>query len=440
MSLLFDLTSLCVYLNHRKVKWKIKQLKDTAALPPVTVLGMHDVLHMASERGDAEPNGRLYLSMSDGGHLYLPKQMESHSVIFTVPLGHEFAIAFDKQAFTGQDITYDRFDDGEDKNKIGIANTAKNNAVMAWLSSPDELRRIVRNYRELPVPGEQVDSAISPSDNSKSRKSKVKELLDLEERRILLQPLWDALQNCQAIDDNKLARLVELLRKHTVVNHKVIVFVRRYMTACYLEKALMRLLPTLSIGCTVREQGEKAELKSPGERDRIIQDFAPNANPNRRHKTDSYHILICTDADGIGLNMQDANVVINYDLPSSADLLFQRAGRVIRMTPDAERIVVVYTFLPEYSVGSTDLEKALRKLRNTMQERHEKSKEVVGGNILPPDSNPLVVPMACKEDILQLTRQFPMPEESLAGNAPSPDSHYAIYLYFPVTDASLRRL
>ncbi|WP_366145953.1 MULTISPECIES: C-terminal helicase domain-containing protein [unclassified Nostoc] len=45
-----------------------------------------------------------------------------------------------------------------------------------------------------------------------------------------------------------------------------------------------------------------------------------------------YDVLICTDADGLGVNLQDADTVVNYDPPEGADELFQRAGRVLRMT------------------------------------------------------------------------------------------------------------
>jgi superfamily II DNA or RNA helicase len=410
-----------------KAVWNIKHLPDTAAMPPVTVLGMHDVLRMASERGDSDCNGRLYIAMPNGHQLYLPKQLESHRVEYSLPLSMEFSDAFDKKVFRGKNVPFDRFDDVEDKNLTGVANTSENNAVTAWLSSPEELRRIVAYYLDLRSADQQLDSAAPLAENSTSRKRRVEEPLEWEKRRDLLQPLWIALQSYQVKDDNKFTVLVKLLQEHFEKGHKVIVFVGRHTTACYLEKHLKIFVPHISIGCTVRDGGTEAELKSATERDRIIREFAPKANPTRRSNAVTSQILICTDADGIGLNLQDANVVINYDLTRSADLLFQRVGRVIRMTDDPERSVIIYTLLPNYSAGSGDLEKELQQIINNVVERHDNSTKVVGGSILPPDNGPLVVSLACKDDVLALTKQFPMPEDSLTGASSSPDSHFAIY-------------
>lgn len=410
-----------------ELEWSIKQLTETATVPPVTVLGMYDVLHMACNRGDEEPNGRLYIRLSDRSHLYLPRQIESYRVEYPLPLSQEFAEAFENEALRGQDITYDRFDEVADKNLTGIANTGENNAVTAWLSSPDELRRIVENYRKPHLPILQTDTTINRPDVAKKRKTGPSQPMEWHDRQRLLQPLCDALQYIQTKDDRKLMMLVDLLKKQVPANRKAVIFVRRYTTANYLERHLKNLLHDISIGCTVRERDTESELRPAGERERIIRDFAPLANPGRRHSTVFYDVLICTDADGIGLNMQDANVVINYDLPPSADLLFQRAGRVIRMTKDPDRLVIIYTFLPECSVRSSKLETTLQKVRDTMEERHGKSTLVVGGSILPEGDDPLIIPLARREDIVNLAKQFPMPEEGLAKNAQPLDSHYAIY-------------
>lgn len=406
-------------------RWKITKLKETAALFPVTVLSLYDVLHMASIRGDAEQDGRLYLRLPDGRHFYLPKRLESHRVEYSPLLSQEFADAFDAKAFRGKFIPYDRFDEEQDKTVTGIANTTENNAVIAWLSSPAELKRIVKNYCTPPKSPQQPSSASPPPSASRRRRSE--ELLELEEQQRLLQPLQNALHVFATQSDEKLRELTRLIGQHTETKCKVIVFVRRYATARFLEEQINRLLPQISVGCTVREDKDEAELKSPRDRERIIREFAPNANEGRRKPTRNHDILICTDADGIGLNMQDANVVINYDLPPSVDLLWQRVGRVIRMTDDPERTVIVYTFLPRCAVGSPALEKALSRLRNTMQERHEKSATVVGGSILPQDDQPLIVPMANKEEVAQLMQHFPLPENSLVGNVAATDLHFALY-------------
>jgi SNF2 family DNA or RNA helicase len=54
-------------------------------------------------------------------------------------------------------------------------------------------------------------------------------------------------------------------------------------------------------------------------------------------------ILISTDAGGEGLNLQFANVVINYDLPWNPMKIEQRIGRVDRIGQN--RDVYVYNFI-----------------------------------------------------------------------------------------------
>ncbi|MCH8194422.1 MAG: DEAD/DEAH box helicase, partial [Planctomycetes bacterium] len=55
-------------------------------------------------------------------------------------------------------------------------------------------------------------------------------------------------------------------------------------------------------------------------------------DPIKRFKTDPEHkIFLSTDAGGVGLNLQNASVVINMDLPWNPAVLEQRIGRVHRL-------------------------------------------------------------------------------------------------------------
>ena len=57
-------------------------------------------------------------------------------------------------------------------------------------------------------------------------------------------------------------------------------------------------------------------------------------------------MLIATDVLSEGQNLQDAHVVVNYDLPWAIIRLIQRAGRVDRIGQQAER-VLLYSFFHE---------------------------------------------------------------------------------------------
>ena len=75
--------------------------------------------------------------------------------------------------------------------------------------------------------------------------------------------------------------------------------------------------------------------------------FSPVSNDKRAQVTpdQELHVLIATDVLSEGQNLQDAAIVVNYDLPWAIIRLIQRAGRVDRIGQQAETILC-YSFLP----------------------------------------------------------------------------------------------
>jgi len=97
-----------------------------------------------------------------------------------------------------------------------------------------------------------------------------------------------------------------------------------------------------------------------------IKRFAPQANNGFEEvrKFGDIEILISTDALSEGVNLQDADAVINYDLPWNPMIIVQRVGRVNRI--GNERDVYVINYVPsdeiEVIVG------VLRKLKEKIQD------------------------------------------------------------------------
>ena len=77
--------------------------------------------------------------------------------------------------------------------------------------------------------------------------------------------------------------------------------------------------------------------------------FSPVSN-GYEPSPDSPDVLICTDADGVGVNLQDASVVVNYDLPHGANGLIQRLGRVLRPSPTPGRTLTVLSLVPRVAL------------------------------------------------------------------------------------------
>lgn len=161
--------------------------------------------------------------------------------------------------------------------------------------------------------------------------------------------------------DAKLNALADLLGRHR--GEKVLIFSQFADTVRYLERELSARGVTHLAGVT----GGAADPTALAGR------FSPHSN--RRQSTvtadDELRVLVATDVLSEGQNLQDAHIVVNYDLPWAIIRLIQRAGRVDRIGQKADTIVC-YTFLPADGVEK------LINLRSRVQERLKENAEVVG--------------------------------------------------------------
>jgi superfamily II DNA/RNA helicase len=103
---------------------------------------------------------------------------------------------------------------------------------------------------------------------------------------------------------------------------------------------------------------------------RVVGRFAPKANPEYRRSPGESELttVIATDVLAEGLNLQDCDKIINYDLHWNPVRLIQRFGRIDRIGSDHD-VVYGFNFLPETGI---DRELGLRqKLQNRIQEIHD---------------------------------------------------------------------
>ena len=162
--------------------------------------------------------------------------------------------------------------------------------------------------------------------------------------------------------DAKLEALVDLLTRHHP-HEKVLIFTQFADTVRYLEQHLR------ARGVTAVE-GVTGSAEDPTEQ---AWRFSPRSN-GKSEQVDAAHelrVLIATDVLSEGQNLQDAAVVVNYDLPWAIIRLIQRAGRVDRIGQHAERIFC-YSFLPAEGVEQ------LIRLRARVRQRLQENAEVVG--------------------------------------------------------------
>ena len=164
---------------------------------------------------------------------------------------------------------------------------------------------------------------------------------DLRQDLNLLEPLKKSLARILPFSDRKMTVLKELLVKDQVFDtggRKVVVFTQYVDTARYLYGELKPIFSGRRIELLTGETDERARQK-------IIKEFAPKAN-KADYVEKEVDLLISTDVLSEGQNLQDANFVINYDLPWNPMKIVQRAGRVDRLGSDYDTVTAV-VFIPE---------------------------------------------------------------------------------------------
>lgn len=177
--------------------------------------------------------------------------------------------------------------------------------------------------------------------------------------------LLEVLRICgtwNAAADTKLTALYDLIAQQYPVE-KVLIFSQFADTVRYLEEQL-----------TLRGVRELAAATGNSDDPTVLAwRFSPISNDVKIGSHEELRVLIATDVLSEGQNLQDAAIVINYDLPWAIIRLSQRAGRVDRIGQQAERILC-YSFLPADGVEQ------IIRLRTRVRQRLAENSEVVGSD------------------------------------------------------------
>src|SRR5436305_11396611 len=166
----------------------------------------------------------------------------------------------------------------------------------------------------------------------------------------------------QAQHDHKLNALINLLtQRHP--NEKVLIFTQFADTVRYLTEQLK------AYGIAAIE-GVTGTSENPTE---YAWRFSPLSNNQLNQITPEreLRVLVATDVLSEGQNLQDAAIVVNYDLPWAIIRLIQRAGRIDRIGQRSDSIYC-YSFLPAEGV------ERLIRLRERVLQRLQQNAEVVG--------------------------------------------------------------
>lgn len=191
---------------------------------------------------------------------------------------------------------------------------------------------------------------------------------DLAKDNDTLTGLLDRFGSWDSTRDSKVNALVDLLRKdHS--GEKVLIFTEYVDTADYVAAAL-------------REAGVNNVGLVSGNTDNpsaLARRFSPHSNklPGQNEAEpkmmgDPIDVLVATDVLSEGQNLQDAHIIVNYDLPWAIIRIIQRAGRVDRIGQKSDTVYV-------YLISHEKVEQQIN-LRQRIKDRLGAAAEAFGSD------------------------------------------------------------
>ena len=172
-------------------------------------------------------------------------------------------------------------------------------------------------------------------------------------------------------DEDKQLNSLETLCQRDYKNEKILIFTQFADTAYYLFNNLKKRGVSAIAFAT-------GDLENPTE---VAHRFSPVSN-KVNDVNNEIRVLISTDVLSEGQNLQDAHIIVNYDLPWAIIRLIQRAGRVDRIGQTSDKIFC-YSFLPQ-----DGLERIIR-LRGRLTQRIKENAEAVGTDEVFFDGDPV---------------------------------------------------
>ncbi|MEM8721455.1 MAG: helicase-related protein [Cyanobacteria bacterium P01_G01_bin.39] len=246
-------------------------------------------------------------------------------------------------------------------------------SVLHPSNSPDAIRHEVQ-ISCASSPGalhQALQKVVNTPSKNKKNSYDVEFKLSQAQRKQYLQPFINELEQIGYKKDTKLLVLIKLLEEIASNKEKTIIFCERRATVAYLVKALNTLLPSLKVFGTIQKKDDAYSTQSISKIQRAILKFAPTANKVKKKSKNTYSVFIATDAYGVGINLQDAAVAINYDLSWTTIEPVQRAGRILRPWIEP-RTVKLYSFVP-ISTNSS-FASIINRWQNLMNTHNESTK------------------------------------------------------------------
>lgn len=202
-----------------------------------------------------------------------------------------------------------------------------------WIGDLDKLEEIIQKLKN----DEEVEWE-EKENFYEAEKFNVDELKDDLERDIkIFEEMEKLVKDIKPEDDDKLQKLIETLSREPIRGKKVIIFSSFESTVRYIFE-------------NIKDKFEKVDFIVGGKEVLTkIRKFSPKANKAKLNQEEEIQILVATEVMSEGLNLQDGQVIINYELHWNPVRIIQRIGRIDRIGSEHDEIFV-YNFFPEISV------------------------------------------------------------------------------------------
>lgn len=220
----------------------------------------------------------------------------------------------------------------------------------------------------------------------------------------------------------KVRALLKVLQSRSLANGRVrqlVLFTRFYDTLLDIQSWIERSAPAVPVGVFAGPRCAYME-GSP-----LVWRSASREEVKRRFVNGDIDVLLCTDAAAEGLNLQTADLLVNFDLPWNPMKVEQRIGRIDRI---GQRHDVIYVANLAYP-GTAEEELYVR-----LQQRIGGASGTVGAQqtillpVLPNDLRQLAAKEITREQLEQRVKQRLQQSQQRAQSMElTPDELYVIY-------------
>lgn len=313
-----------------KSPWQVKVADELPNLPPCPTLTTPTVVHQFSLMDE---DGHRFVDFAKGGRRYFPHRIHLRTITFENPLDELLITLLDGHLLQTVDDSIDHNSVQMPLMDVGVVPTVKRGGGLIKAE-------MMKQFCSSPAQTLDLMSKLGRAGGfKKMRFANQDELAQFVKRQ-------RKLVEREKGKDSKLRALLEIVH---ATHEKIVVF-------CYYRHTARDI--TLSL----QEAGIRAETTESRKGDQIdtlLRRFAPRANEVESEVIeDGIQVLVVTSALAEGFNLQDASILINYDLPWTVLVLAQRMGRVLRPWHEP-REIFIYNFVP-YAMLNPKLQIAMR--------------------------------------------------------------------------------